>query len=48
MYYIGLDVHKRTISDCVKDAVGHLNGEGKIGSTRCELDSWIKTFPNPG
>jgi hypothetical protein len=23
MYYIGLDVHKRTISYCVKDAAGH-------------------------
>ena len=22
MYYIGLDVHKRTISYCVKDAAG--------------------------
>jgi hypothetical protein len=23
MYYIGLDVHKKTISYCVKDAAGH-------------------------
>jgi hypothetical protein len=43
MYYIGLDVHKRTISYCVKDAAGHVHQEGKIGSTRCELDAWIKT-----
>src|SRR6201994_3991116 len=47
MYYIGLDVHKRTISYCVKDAAGHLHQEGKIGSTRRELDAWIKTLPQP-
>jgi len=34
MYYIGLDVHKRTISYCVKDAAGRVHMEGKIGSTR--------------
>jgi transposase len=47
MYYIGLDVHKRTISYCVKDGAGHVHQEGKIGSTRRELDSWIKTLPQP-
>src|ERR1700749_2094657 len=47
MYYIGLDVHKRTISYCVKDAAGHVHQEGKIGSTRRELDAWIKTLPRP-
>jgi hypothetical protein len=34
MYFIGLDVHKKTISYCVKDAAGRVHGEGKIGSTR--------------
>src|SRR5713226_908516 len=47
MYYIGLDIHKKTISYCVKDASGQIHREGKIGSTRCELDSWIKTLPQP-
>jgi hypothetical protein len=47
MYYIGLDVHKKTISYCVKDAAGRVHGEGKIGSTRCELDAWIRTLPQP-
>jgi hypothetical protein len=47
MYYIGLDVHKKTISYCVKDAAGQVHQEGKIGSTRCELDAWIKTLPQP-
>jgi hypothetical protein len=43
MYYIGLDVHKKTISYCVKDAAGKIHQEGKIGSTRRDLDSWIST-----
>jgi transposase len=47
MYYIGLDVHKKTISYCVKDVAGHVHREGKIGSTRRELDAWIKTLPEP-
>jgi len=47
MYYIGLDVHKKTISCCVKDAAGHVHREGKIGSTRRELDAWVGTLPEP-
>jgi transposase len=47
MYYIGLDVHKKTISFCVKDAAGRVHLEGKIGSTRRELDAWISTLPEP-
>jgi hypothetical protein len=26
MYYVGLDVHKRTISYCVKDGSGMIHG----------------------
>ncbi len=44
---IGLDVHKKTISYCLKDVAGHVHREGKIGSTRRELDAWIKTLPQP-
>ena len=47
MYFIGLDVHKKTISYCVKDAAGRVHKEGKIGSTRRELDGWIRTMPQP-
>ena len=47
MYNIGLDVHKKTISYRVKDAAGHVRREGNIGSTRRELDAWIKTLPQP-
>jgi transposase len=31
MYYIGLDVHKKTISYCIKDASGQVHREGKVG-----------------
>ena len=30
MYYIGLDVHKKTISYCVKDGSGQIHAEGAI------------------
>jgi len=39
MHYIGLDVHKKTIGYCVKDASGQVLQEGKIGATRDELAS---------
>jgi len=47
MYYIGLDVHKRKISYCVKDASGQLHSEGSLPATRFDLDSWMKTLPRP-
>ena len=47
MYYIGLDVHKKTISYCVKDAAGQVHGEGKIRSTRQELKAWVNALPEP-
>ena len=47
MYFIGLDVHKKTISFCVKDAAGRVQSEGKINSGRRELDAWVKTLPEP-
>ena len=28
MYFIGLDIHKKTISYCVKDAAGHVYQDG--------------------
>ena len=34
MYYIGLDVHKKTISYCIKTASGTIEREGKFGSSR--------------
>ncbi|SRR5713101_735232 len=47
MYYIGLDVHKRTIRYCVKDGSGSIHAEGAIPATRFDLDRWMKTLPQP-
>jgi transposase len=47
MYYIGLDVHKKTISCCVKHVSGHIQQRGTIAATRTELDGWMKTLPQP-
>jgi hypothetical protein len=32
MYYIGLDIHKKTISYCVKDQGGQICSEGVIAA----------------
>lgn len=47
MYYIGLDVHKKTISFCIKDSAGAIHREGVIDSSRDSLDAWIPTLPTP-
>ena len=47
MYYIGLDVHKRKISYCVKDSGGKVYAEGSLPATRIDLDLWMKTLPQP-
>ena len=47
MYYIGLDVHKRKISYCVKDSGGKVYSEGSLSATRLDLDLWMKTLPQP-
>ncbi|MGC2297804.1 MAG: hypothetical protein WA476_03305 [Acidobacteriaceae bacterium] len=31
----------------MKDVAGHVHREGKVGSTRRELDAWIGTLPQP-
>jgi hypothetical protein len=45
MNYIGLDIHKKMISYCVKDVSGRIQQEGKVGSTRRVLDCWMKGLP---
>ncbi len=47
MSYIGLDVHKRKLSYCVKDSSGKLPSEGSIPATRFDLDRWMKALPQP-
>jgi transposase len=47
MYYFGPDVHKKTISYCVKDGGGRIHAEGTISAARFDLDEWVKTLPKP-
>ena len=47
MYYIGLDVHKRTISYCVKDGNGAIFAKGTIPPTRFDPDRWMRELPQP-
>ena len=47
MHFIGLDIHKKTISYCVKDVSGTVLSEGTVAATRAQLDDWVKTLPTP-
>jgi transposase len=47
MHFIGLDIHKKTISYCVKDVSGKMLSEGTIPATRVQLNEWMKTLPAP-
>ena len=47
MYYIGLDVHKKTISYCIKRVSGEVHAAGTIDATRSALDLWLTTLPQP-
>ena len=46
-YTIGLDIHKKTISYCVKAIDSSLIGQGKIEATRESLAEWSKGLPGP-
>jgi transposase len=47
MHYVGLDIHKKTISFCVKLADGTIVSEGVVKATRKDLDRWMATLPRP-
>jgi len=47
LYYIGLDVHKRTIRYCVKHGSGAIHAQGTIPATHLDLDRWMKALPQP-
>lgn len=42
IHYIGLDVHKKTISYCIKTADGQIVREGKLEASRTALRSWAE------
>ena len=45
MHYIGLDVHKQSVSYCVKTAAGELVEEGRLEATREALETWAEAQP---
>ena len=47
MHFIGLDIHKKTISYCVKDVGGTVLSEGTVAATRAQLNEWMKSLPAP-
>jgi transposase len=47
LYYVGLDIHKRTISYCIKGERGEIVQEGRIAASRRELEQWRKELPKP-
>jgi transposase len=47
IHYIGLDVHKKTISYCIKTADGRIVREGKLQATRLALRSWAAGLREP-
>src|SRR5271169_1266600 len=46
-HYIGLDVHKKSISYCVKTADGQIVEEGKLRATHDALRDWAGKRPEP-
>lgn len=47
MYYVGLDVHKKSITYCVKHADGTIAREGQVAARRAELTAWAAGLPQP-
>lgn len=47
LYYIGLDVHKKTISYCTKTQDGTIIARGTIPATRAALTAWAAAINRP-
>ena len=45
IYYIGLDIHKRTIAYCVKRSDGVLIRQGAVSAERKALLEWVSALP---
>ena len=46
-HYVGLDVHKKMISFCVKKVDGTVVEEGAVKATRKDLSRWVEKIPSP-
>ena len=47
LYYIGLDVHKKSISYALKTQAGEGIAEGKVAATRAALNAWAAVIEHP-
>jgi len=47
LYYVGLDVHKKTVSACVKLADGTIVNEAKLAARPSALIEWARTLDRP-
>jgi len=47
VYYIGLDVHKKSVSWCIKLADGRVVAQGKMKATRAALREWAQSLKHP-
>jgi len=47
MNYIGLDIHKKSMSCCVRQADGTIIQESTIAARRDALDYWMRQLPQP-
>lgn len=45
--FVGLDVHKKSISWCAKRSDGKVFGEGTVKANRPSLAQWVQTFEEP-
>jgi transposase len=45
VYYIGMDVHKKNISYCIKTKSGEIVSQGNIASNRESLRQWVTGLP---
>ena len=47
LHYIGLDVHKKTISYVIKTYAGQLVDRGQVTASRPTLTAWAQQLPRP-
>jgi hypothetical protein len=47
MHYVGLDIHKKSISSCVRQADGTIVQESTIAASHQALDRWMEQLPQP-
>jgi transposase len=47
VHYIGFDVHKKSISYCIKTVAGEIVKEGKLAADRATLKEWAEKQTQP-